>query len=1115
MNRGSTLALAAGVALAVLVPGRAPAFEFFDGRLQAHGFYEMQLRTISEDFDVDEFDLTQWYNIFDLELELDIAPDGAGPFDLVSAFVRAEVRYDCVWTRGCGMIHGRRVYGDDAREVPKRLSGARRTGFDGATFTGDRRETQGVQFPGLPGSEAANDPNFLGFASKDQPIGDPRRLAFLWHFPGVSTLFGVPGTDTVAGTDDDPAFFVFSRFVQPGDEYRFGLRDIRGSINGHDLQALGPWRPENRIDPLGSLADRPNPFNSDDFFDPAKNGSGNFGSTELPFRPAPDVAVWDENGPIPFDGDPTTPRGLFIPNEAVARLMREGALDSFDQNFSENELAWNRGASQQDEAELKEAYLDLELFDSRLWVRIGKQNIVWGKTELFRTTDQFNPQDLALASLPSLEESRVALWSGRFVWSFYEVGPLSDVRAEFALNYDDFEPVDLGRCGEPYTPDPVCSKSAGLFAHGLAGFGLAGERRPPDPWHGTPGIEFGGRVEFRWDRFSFALSDFWGYDDFPYVDQVFLYERNVDPATGLPRRAGARGDCMTGDEPACLQSGSDPSDPDAALFAHHANQQRFAVICASSVGFNDLDRSVCAQSVLNSGVVQAGFYITELLGSVVAGDPSSNLKLTVAGDPNLPTVTLNLDPDSTPSAFVRLGDVLTDEQQALLGCGPFWQTSCDTHEFRRRKQNITKFGGIDLLNAEMSALIQSWPGFPGTSRDVRPVWETTDSSVAQPGTIGFVGGAVATRFEEGRTFVLPGARSPFASEMDLAPGEWMASVDGCPADLAGTDCEGAEDLVHPFANDAITGLPQQFRSELAAFSWNLLVTLVAISTAPAGEEPAIDEFDPTDAMGIQREAERAAMGLDPNVCSYRKPQFCSSVQAIYAVSHTTRRIVRAGGNGTYGRTDFDWHVAGSGVLRYQKRNVLGFSMDVAEDRTKTNWSFEATWFNDVLREDHDSPTGLKEVDTYNLTVSVDRPTFINFLNQHRTFFINSQWFFQYVDGYESSFPSNGPFNVLATVTIDSGYFQDRLNPSVTFVYDFPSHSGAAITQVSYRYTESFSASIGALLFWGRSESVVPPLTTVGDPPFRVGEDRDRVFVDNGLSAIRDRDELFLRLRYTF
>ena len=61
---------------------------------------------------------------------------------------------------------------------------------------------------------------------------------------------------------------------------------------------------------------------------------------------------------------------------------------------------------------------------------LGKQNIVWGKTELFRTTDQFNPLDLGLSTLPSLEEARIPLLALRGVYSFYDVGPLADLRVE-------------------------------------------------------------------------------------------------------------------------------------------------------------------------------------------------------------------------------------------------------------------------------------------------------------------------------------------------------------------------------------------------------------------------------------------------------------------------------------------------------------------------------------------------------------------------------------------------------------------------------------------------------------------------------------------------------------
>jgi hypothetical protein len=91
------------------------------------------------------------------------------------------------------------------------------------------------------------------------------------------------------------------------------------------------------------------------------------------------------------------------------------------------------------------------VLDSRLWMRLGLQNIVWGKTELFRTTDQFNPQDLALASLPSLEESRIALWSARFV-TRSDVGPLEDVRAEMAFNIDQYTRATSARAASPSRP---------------------------------------------------------------------------------------------------------------------------------------------------------------------------------------------------------------------------------------------------------------------------------------------------------------------------------------------------------------------------------------------------------------------------------------------------------------------------------------------------------------------------------------------------------------------------------------------------------------------------------------------------------------------------------------
>ena len=194
--------------------------------------------------------------------------------------------------------------------------------------------------------------------------------------------------------------------------------------------------------------------------------------------------------------------------------------------------------------------------------------------------------------------------------------------------------------------------------------------------------------------------------------------------------------------------------------------------------------------------------------------------------------------------------------------------------------------------------------------------------------------------------------------------------------------------------------------------------------------------------------------------------------------------------------------------------MLGFSADFAEDVTKSNWGLEFTWEDDVFEGNNNASLGYEPVNRYNLTISVDRPTFVNFLNANRTFFINTQWFFQYIEGYRSGFTNNGPFNVLAVLTINTGYFEDRLQPALTLVYDFDSNSAAVIPQVTYRFSSNFSAMVGLAVFEGRQEPRVMALepTVVAG---RTGRHAYNDFVENGLSAVRDRDEMFLRIRYTF
>ena len=247
------------------------------------------------------------------------------------------------------------------------------------------------------------------------------------------------------------------------------------------------------------------------------------------------------------------------------------------------------------------------------------------------------------------------------------------------------------------------------------------------------------------------------------------------------------------------------------------------------------------------------------------------------------------------------------------------------------------------------------------------------------------------------------------------------------------------------------------------------------------------------------------------------------------VDRRAQQLGQAGGliegvaNGDFVTGDDDWPFGfeqavsqgGEAVIRYKKRNVLGFSMDFAEDVTKTNWGVEFTWIGSTPVINADSFTNTSNVDTMNLTISVDRPTFIHFLNPNRTFFFNTQWFVNYIPDYAAGYTTTGPVNLLFTFTVSTGYYQDRLLPSMVLVYDVMSASGAGLPQVTYRFNENFSATVGLGFFFGRTELTDMAVNPIGPTSNRIGPDAYKNAVETGIALVRDRDEIFFRLRYTF
>jgi hypothetical protein len=306
-----------------------------------------------------------------------------------------------------------------------------------------------------------------------------------------------------------------------------------------------------------------------------------------------------------------------------ARKSHHSLVGNLDVDFRQSELEWSHGASQ-DEHEFREGYVEFEMFDSQLFARVGKLIMVWGKTELFRNQDRLNPTDIGISTLASLEDARVAQWAGDFTWYWGYVGPVEDVRTEFVAVVNRFTPTDLGKCGEPFVFTPVCGLSFGGMAHGLTGIGLIGENRPDD--YSWEGMDYAFRIEGRWDRFTFAITDFWGWDDGFTLDVVNEYSRRVDTTTGAPVQSfgslsckvrtvdgvavGPDGVAGTGDElvpsvgncllfePDAASPGTDkPRGSAAVALNHYANQTLFHTICTLTF---DQDGGACALDSTNN-----------------------------------------------------------------------------------------------------------------------------------------------------------------------------------------------------------------------------------------------------------------------------------------------------------------------------------------------------------------------------------------------------------------------------------------------------------------------------------------------------------------------------------
>ena len=102
---------------------------------------------------------------------------------------------------------------------------------------------------------------------------------------------------------------------------------------------------------------------------------------------------------------------------------------------------------------IREAYIDANMdleSGTAFNLRVGKQQIVWGRTDLFRVLDVINPVDFSRNNIyDELEDIRIPLWSASAEWMFGANETFDDINFQMVWVFDEFRPNNLGQGGEP------------------------------------------------------------------------------------------------------------------------------------------------------------------------------------------------------------------------------------------------------------------------------------------------------------------------------------------------------------------------------------------------------------------------------------------------------------------------------------------------------------------------------------------------------------------------------------------------------------------------------------------------------------------------------------------
>ena len=303
---------------------------------------------------------------------------------------------------------------------------------------------------------------------------------FINGLAGIATCLGVT-TSAVMAQDNK---WDLAGFVENATYYRDGP-GISKSRNtgqfefGKNFGTKGVFGNFTVNGTLRATYDAVYDWNDDEFGDNA-GGSRNFqnaGSTTA-------QAIWGGNGDSPWgqsilgggaglpgfgfdlarnpnDGlkvlgeDFHNPNGgvtIGVPVRPCDEDSRGCGLDDY-MDYDKNDLRFPEFNDQLDF--IRELYVEGSIptgESSELFLRVGKQQVVWGRTDLFRVLDIINPVDYSRQNIyDELEDIRIPQWIATAEYRWGATSIFEDLNVQLVWNMDEFRPSDLGQGGTPYS----------------------------------------------------------------------------------------------------------------------------------------------------------------------------------------------------------------------------------------------------------------------------------------------------------------------------------------------------------------------------------------------------------------------------------------------------------------------------------------------------------------------------------------------------------------------------------------------------------------------------------------------------------------------------------------